>query len=92
MLSLNFEVPGNPDDYYEIRVKDDGSLAYKPIRKRIRALAQTQCDYFDYISSIGENVHIATLESNDAINDFSRTNLKRLKSLFIIPLLKSSTL
>lgn len=70
MLSLNFEVPGNPDDYYEIREKDDGSLAYKPIRKRIRALAQTQCDYFDYISSIGENVHIATLESNDTINDF----------------------
>jgi len=70
MLSLNFEVPGHPEDYYEIKEKDDGLLIYKPIRSKIRALAKTQCDYFDYISSIGENTHIATLESNDAIKDF----------------------
>ncbi|MEB6380049.1 hypothetical protein MXM41_14060 [Leclercia adecarboxylata] len=70
MLSLNFEVPGCPEDYYEVKERDGGLLIYKPIRSKIRALAKTQCDYFDYISSIGENTHIATLESNDAIKDF----------------------
>lgn len=70
MLSLNFEVPGRPEDYYEVKERDGGLLIYKPIRSKIRALAKTQCDYFDYISSIGENTHIATLESNDAIKDF----------------------
>jgi hypothetical protein len=47
MLSLNFEVL--IPMIIMRSVKDDGSLAYKPIRKRI-TLAQTQCDYFDYIS------------------------------------------
>ena len=70
MWSLNFEVPGNPDDYYEVREKEDGTLSYKPNRLKIRGLAKTQCDYFDYISSLGENIHIATLESNDVINEF----------------------
>jgi len=70
MLTLNFEVPGHPDDYYEVKERDDGLIIYKPVRSKIRILAKTQCDYFDYISSMGENPHIATLESNDAIKDF----------------------
>jgi len=70
MLSLNFEVPGHPKDYYEVKERDDGLVVYKPIRSKIRTLAKIQCDYFDYISSMGENTHIATLESNDVIKDF----------------------
>lgn len=92
MLSLNFEVPGNPDDYYEVREKEDGTLSYKPNRLKIRGLAKTQCDYFDYISSLGENIHIATLESNDVINDFLKMSRKRLKFLFTILFPKNLTL
>ncbi|GEM_PF-1444667 len=70
MLSLNFEVPGNPGDYYEIKNKNDGSIIYKSVRSKIRNLAQVQNDYFNYILSSGENLHIAILESNDVISSF----------------------
>ena len=69
-MSLKFEVPGSPNDYYEIRERDDGLISYKPIRFKIRELAKLQSDYFSYISSEGENTHQAILESGDEIDNF----------------------
>ncbi|AZI87191.1 hypothetical protein EH164_09070 [Kosakonia sp. CCTCC M2018092] len=70
MLSLKFEIPGSPDDYYEIRERADDLISYKPIRFKIRELAKLQSDYFSYISSEGENTHLAILESGDEIDNF----------------------